>query len=145
MMANGATVQASTSREILGAKIHLAITQASLKNAKMLAKLLEPGAKAIDCKDDQFFIPFGLYPDVEAREAAIEMRVFRSDEIEDMQLAAADYNNVASAFLRVECPDRARDVYLLVIDKFVGEAYAAARQRARIGIDDIREAKSHQK
>ena len=46
---------------------------------------------------------------------------------------------VADAARQHQCKEVARDLYETVIATYVGAAYAALRQRAQIGIDDLRQ------
>jgi hypothetical protein len=58
------------------------------------------------------------------------------------QRAAADYNRVAQTAANKGCDATARRIYLKVVDRYVGPDYAAMRQRAQIGLDDLRAALS---
>lgn len=61
-----------------------------------------------------------------------------TDGLESVLKNAAAYNAIGQAALDKGCPDVAREMFLTVIDTFQGEAYASARDRAKIGIDDAR-------
>ena len=54
--------------------------------------------------------------------------------------AAHSMIEVAEYATEKHCPQTARKTYLAVIDTFTGSDYAAVRQRAQIGIDDLRAA-----
>ncbi len=56
------------------------------------------------------------------------------------QTVASRWNAFAGAAAAKGCGPTARALYLYVIETFTGSAYAAMRQRAQIGIDDLRAA-----
>jgi hypothetical protein len=56
------------------------------------------------------------------------------------QTVAARWNTFAGLAAEKGCGSTARTLYLYVIETFTGSAYAAMRQRAQIGIDDLRAA-----
>ena len=56
------------------------------------------------------------------------------------QSVARSMIDLAEDAVEKKCLKTARKTYLAVIDTFTGSAYAAARQRAQIGIDDLRAA-----
>jgi len=57
------------------------------------------------------------------------------------RLFSADaLNRLAGAAMAKGCREVARDTYLSVITEYTGTAYAALRQRAQIGLDDLRAA-----
>lgn len=64
------------------------------------------------------------------------------DAVEMSQWPARYQNRVAQAAADKGCSDLARELYLDVIDRYTGTAYAAMRERARIGIDDLRASRS---
>ena len=47
-------------------------------------------------------------------------------------------NEVAGLYEKIGCAAKARETYLFVIETFIGIGYSAMRQRAQIGIDDLR-------
>ena len=64
----------------------------------------------------------------------------RPDALEYGQQAAINYNQAAQVAADKGCPAIARGLWLSVIEQFTGSGYAAQRQRAQIGIDDLRSA-----
>jgi hypothetical protein len=60
--------------------------------------------------------------------------------IEAVQVAVSEFNDLAYAAQKKGCLTMARDLYLEVIERFIGSSFEAMRQRAQIGLDDIREA-----
>jgi hypothetical protein len=60
------------------------------------------------------------------------------DDLESRQLAAGWLLDVGDAAAEHGCPEEARMTYQFVIKVFIGEGYAAHRQRAQIGLDDLR-------
>ena len=64
----------------------------------------------------------------------------KPDALQRGQSAAMGYNKAAQAAADKGCPDAARRWWLTVIETYVGTGYAAMRQRAQIGIDDLRAA-----
>ncbi len=52
--------------------------------------------------------------------------------------SVSDFNRVAQIAADKGCIKIARKLWLFVVDNYVGSRYAAYRQRAQIGIDDIR-------
>jgi hypothetical protein len=65
--------------------------------------------------------------------------------VRESRQSAANRIKLADVLTAKECFDVARELYLSVIDDFPGSVFAAARQRAQIGIDDLRAATSHPK
>ncbi len=53
---------------------------------------------------------------------------------------ASTHNELGSYAFRRGCLEDARRIFLYVIEIYVGSGYAAIRQRAQIGIDDVRAA-----
>lgn len=53
---------------------------------------------------------------------------------------AAKKNSITDAMVVRGCPDKAKRIYLDVIDTYVGSGYEAARQHAMVGIEDARDA-----
>ena len=62
--------------------------------------------------------------------------------LEVAQQAASTINDLADKQARRGCTEIAHSLYMRVIDTFVGSAYAAQRQHAQIGLDDLRAAAS---
>lgn len=60
--------------------------------------------------------------------------------LESVLSNAAAFNAIGQGALDKGCPKEARAIFLSVIDQFQGEAFAAARDRAKIGVDDARAA-----
>ncbi len=54
------------------------------------------------------------------------------------QTMAIIYNGLGQIALAKGCPAQAREWYLKTIEGFTGAAYAAQRERAKIGLDDVR-------
>ena len=46
--------------------------------------------------------------------------------------------DLADAAVKQQCPEQAREIYRGVIADYTGSGYAAYRQRAEIGLDDLR-------
>lgn len=59
--------------------------------------------------------------------------------VTELQATVAEYNALAYAAQKKGCLDMARETYVEVIERFIGEGFTAMRQRAQVGIDDIRE------
>ena len=66
----------------------------------------------------------------------IESRKIKMDPNEQLNLAATIVD-VADAARKAGCNKEARAVYDYVIAVFVGSGYAALRQRAEIGLQDL--------
>jgi hypothetical protein len=54
------------------------------------------------------------------------------------QDVAVWYLEAAAAAAKRGCPAAAKEIYTSVIETFIGSAYDAYRQRAEIGLDDLR-------
>lgn len=66
----------------------------------------------------------------------------RRNAAELAQLQITKQFQIADAFLARSCLDEADSLYRDVITTFLGGNYAAARQRAEIGIEDVRAART---
>lgn len=64
-----------------------------------------------------------------------------SEKSHELQIVAAEYNGAAAIAARQGCKDLAHDTYIYVVEHFIGSDFQAARQRAQIGLDDLRAAR----
>jgi len=91
------------------------------------------------CQEQWFeVIRSGLKVDESLAEEARTRR--QSNMLALSQTVAIQWNAFAGAAADKGCGPTARTLYLYVIETFTGSAYAAMRQRAQIGIDDLRAA-----
>jgi hypothetical protein len=103
------------------------------------AEQLAEYRKDPDCEGETYRV-LGLALEVEdiSFDAALYAR--KPDALEKGQLVASDYNRVAQAAADKGCRALARSLFLKVMETYVGSGYAAMRQRAQIGIEDLRDA-----
>jgi len=73
--------------------------------------------------------------------AAARVTASLAPDLELRRIAADLTLDIAESALKHDCLDFADKVYRSVISTYVGSGYAAHRQRAQIGIDDVRAAK----
>jgi hypothetical protein len=71
---------------------------------------------------------------------AARERYSEADEV-GTPLAVASYLDLADAYLLGKCLDEADAIYRLVIRKYPGTAYEGLRERALLGVDDVRAAR----
>lgn len=74
-------------------------------------------------------------PGLSSVERTIYLR--RYGQMADMQISTQ--LEIADAYLQHNCIDDADKLYRDIVSDFPGSRYEAARQRAQIGIDDVRE------
>jgi hypothetical protein len=67
------------------------------------------------------------------------------DELATFQMLAGVHLDIADSARKRGCLDFADGVYRYVISTFIGAGYAAHRQRAQIGLDDIRAVRTRSK
>lgn len=69
---------------------------------------------------------------------AFESRVMTASFPIDLSALASMRLQVADAALKSKCPGLADAQYRAVVSRYVGNSYQAFRERAKIGIDDVR-------
>ena len=62
--------------------------------------------------------------------------------LSDGQNVASEFNELAAVEEKLGCRELAKQTYLKVIETYIGSGYEAMRQRAQIGIDDLRSTQS---
>ena len=76
--------------------------------------------------------------DLEQEKVQSEIDGGDNSAVADSQNVATEYNGLAIVAQRNGCEDIARSLYLKVIETYVGAGYEAMRQRAQIGMDNLR-------
>lgn len=104
---------------------------------KMLALIAQPLAsfrseKAPSCASEHLKEARGMSIALASGIGRIRPRVSEGLQLGTAVLAVADEAKKAG------CREAARALYDIVIEVFIGSGYAALRQRAQIGIDDLR-------
>lgn len=111
-----------------------ASTQGSLLDDEMLARFqAEHG-----CDDSAMTRAVQTTLDIEILSVLAAKHAQSRDMLDKGQQAATDMNRAAQAAADKGCPAIARKWWIYVIENFIGNGYAAMRQRAQIGIDDLR-------
>jgi len=110
-------------------------------NERMMRIVYEPleafqAEKARNCKSANLKTAF-------QRAVGLSEGVAKNDKLGLSQRLATAIGlaDVADAAKRKGCAEQARALYDLIVEVYVGSGYAGVRQRAQIGIDDLRAAK----
>jgi hypothetical protein len=79
---------------------------------------------------------------IDRRRSNVE-RTMRFRTIDEMKPTVLNRKlDLADAYLHANCLDRADGIYRAVMEVYTGMSYASYRDRARIGIDDVRQKRS---
>ena len=96
--------------------------------------------KRVNCDSDNLKTPH-----IQAILVAGEFQRLGHDELPTFQMLAGVHLEIADSARKRGCLDFADGVYRYVISTFIGTGYAAHRQRAQIGLDDIRAVRTRSK
>ena len=96
--------------------------------------------KPVNCNSDKLKTPH-----TQAVLTAGEFQRRGHEELATFQMLAGVHLDIADSARKRGCLDFADGVYRYVISSFIGSGYTAHRQRAQVGLDDIRAVRTRTK